>query len=331
MAKKMEEQLNFDIDDSMSEIRTEIPKNTIEETNHTNSSKRIIDNTVCKTSCLRNERITIKHVNKPSGMITNPKHALFGGMAETATRTFVVPILSSGAYKQILTEDERIYLEDIMGLEYQTLSPYKKENNYWNSDNPAATVTLKKQDNYLNLKDPEQYIKYKILLANNDFIASSIQELEDHPKATYQYVLISEGDESKSAGIKLSAKKLCYKELGKLNNDVDTLRVIIETLEGRPLAPTSDINFLETKADDLITADSKTFLKVITDPLLSTKVLIKKSIEIGTIGKKGDGYYLQDGTPLCELNEDPTLNIAAKYLNAPKHQEVKFMLEAKLK
>ena len=85
------------------------------------------------------------------------------------------------------------------------------------------------------------------------------------------------------------------------------------------------------KADELITANSKTFLKVITDPMLSTKVLIKKSIEAGLIGKKGDGYYLMDGTPLCEINENPTLNIAAKFLNAPKNQEIKFALEAKLK
>ena len=30
-------------------------------------------------------------------------------------------------------------------------------------------------------------------------------------------------------------------------------------------------------------------------------------------------------------NEEPVLSVAAKYLNNPKHQELKFMLEAKLK
>lgn len=331
MAKKLEETLNYDIDESMSEVRVEIPKQQDQFFKNEKPKSNVLDQDQPKINCLRNERIIIKHVNKPSGMIINPKHALFGGMAETATRTFVVPILSTGAYKAVLTDEERIYLEAIMGLENQTLSVYKKENNYWNSDNPAAIVTLKKQDNYLDLSNPEQYIKYKILLANTDFIAKSMEELEDHPKATYQFVIISEGEESKSAGIKLSAKKLCYKELGKLNNDVDTLRTIIETIEGKPLSPNVNFDFLESKADELITADSKMFLKVITDPLLTTKVLIKKSIDAGLIGKKGDGYYLSDNTPLCELNEDPTLNIAAKFLNAPKHQEIKFMLEAKLK
>ena len=78
--------------------------------------------------------------------------------------------------------------------------------------------------------------------------------------------------------------------------------------------------------------DSKLFLKVITDPMLSTKVLIKKSIEAGLISNRGNYLYLkEDNTPLCEINEEPTLNIAAKYLNSPRHQELKFALEAKLK
>ena len=66
------------------------------------------------------------------------------------------------------------------------------------------------------------------------------------------------------------------------------------------------------------------------DKLLSTKVLIRKAVENGLISKRGTFYYLtKENLPLCENNEDPTLNTAAKYLNLPKHQEIKLMLEAK--
>ena len=66
--------------------------------------------------------------------------------------------------------------------------------------------------------------------------------------------------------------------------------------------------------------------------MLPTKVLIKRAIEAGLISNRGNYLYLRkDNTPLCEANEEPTLNVAAKYLNSPKHQEVKFALEAKLK
>lgn len=291
------------------------------------------DNTDVVVNCLRNERITIRHIPK-EGSITNPKHILFGGMAENANRTFVVPRLASGMFTNVLTDSEKAFLEDIMGLENNALSVYKKVDNFWDDSNEGgiSRVRLQKQDNFLNLADPEDYIRYKILLANKDYIAPSLQALQDVPKATYQFVIISNGEETSIAKNKLNIKKECYKEFGKIENDIDILRTIIETIDGRPTSPTVKLDFLQTRIDNLITADSKFFYQTVTDPLLSTKVLIKKSIEAGLISNRGNMLYLRsDGSPLCEHNEEPTLNIAAKYLNSPKRQDIKFMLEAKLK
>lgn len=279
-------------------------------------------------SCLRNERIIVRHVPKDNGMITNPKHVLAGGMAETAVRIFTVPRLSSGLYVNPLTDNEKAYLEEIMGLEYNALSIYKKKDNYWDN----YQVRLTKADNYLDLSSPDDYIKYKILLANKNFIADSIQTLQDKPKATYQYVIISEGEESRTAKTNMSTTMKCYKEFGKIENEVDVLRTIIETIDGRPTAPTEKLEFLHSKINTLIQADSKLFLKVITDPLLSTKVLIKKGVENGVISKRANFYYMKaDNSPLCGNNEEPTLSVAAKFLNLPKNQELKLSIEAKLK
>ena len=324
---------DFDIDDSTIEatplqvVEKEIPmaKETKQAT---------VKSTAATVNCLRNERVIIRHIPKESGMVTNPKHILYGGMAENAVRTFVVPRLSSGVFVNILTDSEKAFLEEVMGLEYNALSIYKKVDNFWNDSNESgiSRVRLTKQDNYLNLADPEDYIRYKILLANKDYIAPSLQALQDSPKATYQFVIISEGDETKSAKDNMSATMKCYKEFGKIENDINTLRVIVETIDGRPTAPTVKLEFLQGRINTLIQADSKIFLRVITDPMLSTKVLIKRAIEAGLISNRGNYLYLKsDNTPLCEVNEEPTLNIAAKFLNAPKNQEIKFALEAKLK
>ena len=90
--------------------------------------------------------------------------------------------------------------------------------------------------------------------------------------------------------------------------------------------------FLKERINKLIQADAKIFLKTVTDPMLYTKVLIKKAIEAGVISNRGGMLYLKsDGTPLCEDNEEPTLNIAAKFLNSPKRQDLKFSIEAKIK
>lgn len=285
-------------------------------------------------TCLRKERVIIRHIARPSNMVQNPKHVLYGGMAENAIRVFVVPKLTSGRYVNVLTDDEKEFLEDIMGLEKNTLSIYKRDHNFWDDSNPdgISRVILKKQDNYLDLSSPEDYIRYKILLANKDFIAPSLKVLEDCNKATYQFVIIGEDDETKSAKTAMSNTMMCYKEYGKIEEERDTLALIIEILDGRPVAPTSKLEFLQTKINDLIQANPKKFLKVVTDKLLPTKVLIKKSIAAGTITKRGDYLYLRsDGKPLCEDNEEPTMNVAAMYLNNPKHQSIKLALETELK
>ena len=284
-------------------------------------------------NCLKNEQIIIRYLPRQSRMVTNPKHVLFGGMAENATRTFVVPMLSSGRYVNVLTDSEKDFLEELMGLPPNALSIYKKVDNFWDDANEAgiSKVTLRKQDNYLNLADVEDYIRYKILLANKDYIAPSLEALETNPKATYQFVILTEDSETQSAKKGMTTLMQCYTAYGKIEDEVDTLRVIIETLTGVRVHKNTKKEFLQTKVNELIQGNSKMFLKVATDPMLSTKVLIRRCVEEGLIAHRGNQYYIKDGNiPMCEDGE-PTLNVAAQWINLPKNQEIKLSLEAKLK
>ena len=327
-SKRVEEELDLETINSETTIVPQIPEEVEEQlpVRRGRSNKEAVINE--PINCLRNERVIVRYVPKESGIVTNPKHILYGGMAENAVKYFTVPQLESGKLVNILTDDEKEFLEDIMGLEFNALSIYKKENNYWSN----KQVRLLKQDNILDLSDPEQYIKYKILLANKDEIAPSLQALQDMPKATYKYVIIKEGEETSNARQEMSATMQAYMEYGKYEKDADTLRTIIETIDGRPLALNTKIEFLQTKINKLIQADAKLFLKVITDPLLSTKVLIKRAVEGGLIANRGGFFYLrEDNSPLCSNKEDPTFNMAAKFLALPKNQTIKFSLEAKLK
>lgn len=280
-------------------------------------------------SCLRSETITVRYIPRESGMITNPKHIFYGGMADTATRTFTVPILeSSGTYVNVLTNNEKNFLEEVMGLEPNSLSIYLKNDNYWKN----LDVRLTKDDNFLDLSDPDDYIKYKILLANKDFIAPSLSSLQDAPRATYQFVLIAEKEESRQANKGLNATMKAYMLLGQLQANKRMLKLVVEIIDGRPISPKSDLDFIQGKAYNLIQANAKLFVSVAEDPYLATKVIIAESLEYNLIRKRGDFLYLaSDNSPLCEVSEDPTMAMAAKYIGSPRHQEVKLMLEAKLK
>lgn len=316
---------------------SELELTEISPINNYKSNKEVIkvsersDNLI---NCLRNERIIVKHINKQTGNIRDPKHVLYGGMSENAKKVYTVPLLKSGTFCDVLTRDEKNYLEYALGLEPNALSVYKKEDNFWDTSNDqgVSKVTLYKHDNYLDLSNPVDYIKYKILLANKDRIAPSAQALQDMPKATYEFVLLSDNEENSMAKANISTKMQCYKEFGKVENNPDILKLIIETIDGRLLAAGTKLEIMQTKINDLIQQNSKLFLKVITDKLLPTKVLINKAITAGIISKRGNYLYLKkDNTPLCNNNQEPTMNVAAAYLSEPKHQELKFSIEAQLK
>ena len=277
-------------------------------------------------NCLKNERILVRFVPKEDSNITNPKHILYGGMAEGAIKYYTVPVLAStGTYKNILTDDEKAFLESYMGLEYNALSVYNKTNNFWAN----FTVRLTKHDNYLDLSDPNDYIKYKVLLANTDFIADSLKTLNDRPKTTYQFVMIKEGESEKREEEKMSVTMKCYKEYGKIEDDNDTLRCIIELIDNRPIAKNTKSEFLKSRINSLIQADPKLFYSIITDEYLNNKVLIKTATEEGVIKRRNNLYYFED-TPLCPDGTESTLSVAAEYIGLGKNQDLKLRIEALL-
>lgn len=280
-----------------------------------------------KVNPLRNEKVFVRFVPHEGGYAGNNKgHVMYGGRADGAVDKLCVPMIrSTGAYKNVLTNDEKDFLEEALGLDYNALSVYKKENNYW--DNYYVRITTK-DGLWLDLSDPEDYIKYKVLLANTELVAPSVQERIERPKVTYLYEIVRPSEETSLENAKMDATMASYKEFGKIENDLDTMRVLCELLDSRPYAANTKADFLRSRINTLIQANPKVFLNNITDPMLHTKVILRRATELGKVSMRGDYYYLaSDGSPLCDNGENPTLSIAARYLNSPAHQDIKFLLE----
>ena len=334
MAKEKTEQILLDEEEinGTEAERVQVPiEPKVQKENKVTRVSEERDNLV---NCLRNEKVIVRFIARAKGMITDPRHILFGGMAAGSKIKFTTPLLRSGQYADVLTKEEKKFLEYKLGLEPNALSVHNRTNNFWSDANEQGIgrIELIKGDNPLDLSQPIDYIKYKILLNNKDQIAPSMQVLQDKPKATYKFVIISESDTAKAANTKVTLKAQAYMEFGKINEDKEKMRVIIETIDGRPTAANSTVEYLQGKVGELIEANTKMFLQVVKDQFLDNKVLIKKAIEAGLISNRGNYLYLRDGNvPLCEHGQEPTINIAAKYLSLPKHQDLKFSIEAKLK
>lgn len=298
-------------------------------TNKSKSNANMEDSNPAMVSPLRSEKVFVRFVPHKGGVFSdNPKHALFGGLAESSKVRFCVPIVAStGAYKNVLTNSEKEFLEERLGLENNALSVYKKVDNYWDN----YVVEVGKDGMTLDLSDPNDFIKYKVLLMNENMVAPNLDTLQDRPKSTYRFVLVKVNEENRIGGNKMDVTMACYKEYSKIENDYDTLRILVEILDSRPYAQNSNRDFIKSRIGVLIQDDPKKFLANITDPMLHTKMLIRRSVELGNVIRSGEQYFLKsDHSPLCDNGQNPTLSVAARWLNLPANSDIKALLDAEV-
>ena len=274
-------------------------------------------------NCLRNERVIVRKLPKRTNLVQDSNHIMGDGMHENAFRMYCVPKLQkSNSFVNVLTDDEKECLEQVMGLPHNALSIYKqpKEENFWSNANPngLGTVTLKKQDNIFDLSKPTDYIAVKILLANKDKICPSMEEWAARPKETSEFVVIREGQESKLTKSNTDVTIQAVMKLGKITEDKDILKLVVETMMGKKYSDSTSIEWLQTQALDMIKntpKNARLFLNIMADDSLDYQVLIRKAISKGIIADRGGFLYIKDGNvPMCGDGEEPKMKIAAKWL-----------------
>ena len=291
-------------------------------------------------SCLVNERVILRKLPKRTNLIQDSNHIMGDGMHDNAFYIYSVPKLQkSNVFVNVLTDSEKNYLEYVMGLPKNALSVYRqpKEDNFWSNANPngLSKITLRKRDNIFDMSKPTDYIAVKILMANKEKICPSMEEWAARPKETYEFVIIREGQESKLSKSNTDATIQAVMKLGKIAEDKDVLKLVVETMMGKKYTDATSLEWLQTQALDLIKntpKNARMFLSIMEDENLDTKVLIRKCISKGIIADRGGFLYIKDGNvPMCGDGEEPTIKMAAKWLGKPSNQERLFKLQAMLK
>lgn len=276
---------------------------------------------------LPKESVEVKYLKKQTGNVTNEKHILYGGMMEGAYITFRPKKQKNGTYANILTNEEKDYLEEALGFGKGSneLSVYKKEGNYWDS----VKLKIGKEGLYLELSDPEQYIQYKLLLSLTDLVCPNVEVLEKNPRQTYKYVIVRKDDVAKQVLKKVDITKEAYKLLGKIEDNLDAMRDFL-MVSGIHLPENSGHLILTAEVSKLLNENPEKFVQTLKDPSYATRVLLHKAMSIGEIVKKGTHYYSREGEPLAEPNQHPTLENTIKYLESSMYQEYKLILMSKI-
>lgn len=278
-------------------------------------------------NCLRNEKVIVRYIDRPYLDIHDKHHVFYGGKAENATDTYTTPVDRNGNLVNVLTKEEKKYLEHIMGVQPGYLSVYKATDNFWKK----VAIPLRGRTNVvLNLASPNDYIIYKVLLANKIDICPNTETLKERPKATYRYVLVREDEEVLHDNTRMSNSMKASMLLGSFRNDYKKLKYVVTVISGRSVSEGTKLEFLQNKAFEYMSENPTLFIKIADDPYFDTKVMLIECVEKGIIRNR-EGYYYYDGKALSHDNADPTLDVAANYINLPSNQEIKFSLEAKLK
>jgi len=272
------------------------------------------------TFTLPSKIVTVKYIKRKTGMASNvgEDHVISGGMLSGSVRRFVTPLLRNGSLANVLTSDEKIFLEKETGLNLSVYGDFWKEH----------YVSLFKDDNRFDLSNPLDYISYKILLSWKNAIAPSWAER--NLKQTYQFVMTSGEEELIEKKVGFDNKKDAFKIYGKIEDDKDRLISILKLLTNKPISKDSSLKWVQSKVEEFIDIKPESFVSLMKDKQLETKLLIQEGEEKGIIIKSGNKYSTKDGLDLCENGQIPTFENAIIYLDNPKHQDVRSIIEVKL-
>lgn len=279
-----------------------------------------MEDTVKTNFTLPDKVIKVKYIKRKRGMASDVSddHVISGGMLNGSIKKFQAPLLSNGTIANVLTKDEKAYLESVTGL---NLSVY---GDFWLNH----FVTLFKDDNQFDLSNPVDYISYKIMLFLKDDIAPSWDER--NKKQTYQFVITSDEEEFVEKKQKYDSKKEAFKLYGKIEDDKDKIIGVLSLLTNKPIAETSKLSWLQAQLEEFIDSKPQSFIELMKDKFIDTKLLIQEGIKSKVILKKGNKYSTIDGLDLCENGQVASFDNAVVYLENPKHQDVRSLIEAKI-
>lgn len=269
---------------------------------------------------LPNRKVVIKYIKRKKGMASSVQddHVISGGMLSGSIKKYQAPLLRNGSIANVLTTEEKDYLENITGLNLPVYG------DFWLD----LFVPLFKDDNILDLSNPMDYISYKVLLSNKTEIAPSWSER--NKKLTYDFVITTEEEETLEEKHSLDNKKEAFKLYGKIEDSKDTMLGMLEILMNKPISKDSSLRWLQLEMEKFIDKKPELFVNLYKDKTLDTKLLLQKALNKGYVKKSGNKYSTIDGLSLCENGQIASFDNAISYLDNPKNQDVRSLIEAKI-
>jgi hypothetical protein len=291
---------------------------------------------------LPNRKVFVKPIIKKGQWLSEGHSGHF--MYDYTKLVLCVPLdQHTGTLKDPLTLDERLFFEnkELSGMDFNLgdLNIHKKNNkftgsyNFWNTFEVVINKDQGVVDNdttliELNLSQPMDYLRYKVLLANsgvNGIVAPSWDARFN--SGSYKIVLVDAGYDSEAKASKAELLTKAYAQFAKLQKSKTKMFEFLSVywLENKKaIKPPvdADSEFLIGQIQDIISTDIKGFLQLVEDSY-EEKLIIHKGMMINAIIRDGSLFLTADGIPLGNSLRDVIL-----YYRDERHQEEKLKLIA---
>lgn len=241
-------------------------------------------------------------------------------------RDYVVPRQEEppGHLIQPLTHEEKEYFEDKRrsGLHFgpgdlDHTRPF--DDNFWVGFRVRLTKTPKK----LDLKDPMQYLQYKVLLLQSDEVAPSGNRKYEKP--TFRFAIQDPDYEDRSKSERADAKADAYEEFGAMRGSSKKLADFLKVAGKRPPSDATH-EWLKAQVSSFLEDDPGHFLEIIEDKDFETKLLIEEARDEGVILKNRSGYKMAGGDELGR-----TIDEVIDFLDSDRNSDIRHQILAKVK
>lgn len=249
----------------------------------------------------------------------------------------------TGTLKDPLTKEERMFFEnkELSGMSFEPgdLGIYKKDNkltgqfNYWHTFEytlikDQGVVTEDTVLDTLDLSDPVDYLKYKVLLTNAGpgGVVSPSWEARFN-QASYKIALVDAGYNEMEKANKADIYMKAYKHFGEISKSHEKMYDFLNIwwLENKKaIKPTKDAttDWMKAQIQGIIDDNSKRFVEIVNDDY-EEKLLIHRAIMVNAIIREGDLFLTADGKPMGRNIRETIL-----YLRDERNQEDKFKIIA---
>jgi hypothetical protein len=241
----------------------------------------------------RLKKISVTPVKREGGWLKGAHDGAF--MFTGAHNGYTVPLKENGGGVLVdpledLTKEEREKLAFELGEEAQRLNINSSENIFFNTR--KSRVVLEKGVKVLDLSKPWDFMYYRILKTNKDFVAPSEKAKFDKP--TYRWALV-DNEEVVQEKAKTSATKMeAIIKLSDYRGSIDKLTNLL-TVSGMVVPKNATADWLFGEAYKLADTNPTKFLALATDEDFDIKLLINKAIEKKVIVKVGKEWGIEGG------------------------------------